>query len=163
MSWTKRQFVEQAFSEIGLAGYIFDLSPEQLQTAVRQLDSMMATWNGKGIKLGYPIPISPENSDLDQETGVSLEANEAIYLMLAIRIAPGFGKAVPPSTATLAKMAYDVLLQIAARPPQQQFPGTLPSGAGNKTWRDLDNPFMPTPSDDPLAVDTNGQLIFLGD
>ena len=31
MGWTKRQFIEQAFDEIGLASYAFDLGPEQMQ------------------------------------------------------------------------------------------------------------------------------------
>mgnify|MGYP003525752305 CR=1 FL=1 len=55
MGWTKRQFVTQAFEEIGLAAYVFDLTPEQLQSALRRLDSMMASWNAKGIRLGYQI------------------------------------------------------------------------------------------------------------
>ena len=29
MGWTKREYVEQAFEEIGLASYVFDLTPEQ--------------------------------------------------------------------------------------------------------------------------------------
>ena len=40
MGWTKRQFVTQAFEEIGLASYVFDLTPEQLQSALRRLDAM---------------------------------------------------------------------------------------------------------------------------
>jgi hypothetical protein len=46
VAWTKREFVVQAFSEIGLASYVYDLQPEQLQTALNRLDSMLATWNG---------------------------------------------------------------------------------------------------------------------
>ena len=48
MGWTKRQFVAQAFEEIGLASYVFDLTPEQLQSALRRLDTMMAAWNALG-------------------------------------------------------------------------------------------------------------------
>lgn len=164
MSYTKRQFINQAFSQIGLAHYQFDLSPEQLEAALQQLDSMMAVWNAKGIKLGYPIPASPQNSDIDQETGVPDVANEAISLNLALRIAPTFGKALQQSTAAIAKMSYDNLLSLAAMPPQQQMPGTMPSGAGNKPWRTFDDAFLRPPSDDPLGVDAgNGQLEFLGD
>lgn len=163
MSWTKRQYIEQAFAEIGLAGYDFDLSPEQLQSALRQLDAMMATWDGKGIRLGWPIAISPGNSDLDTQAPIITLANEAIYLNLALRIAPGFGKAVSQETKTNAKMAYDAVLLEAARAPQMQYPGTLPAGAGNKPWRDYDDPFVRQPDEDPLQVGTNGQLEFLGD
>lgn len=163
MSWTKRQFIEQAFNEIGLAGYVFDLSPEQLQSAARQLDSMMATWDAKGIRLGYPLMLNPENIDIDQDTFVPTAAYEAIYLNLGIRIGPGFGKIVPNETRINAKLAYDAVLSLAAFPREKQMPGTMPSGAGNKPWRTFDDNFLRNPDDDPLAVDPNGQLDFVGD
>ena len=78
MGWTKRQFVTQAFEEIGLASYVFDLTPEQLQSALRRLDTMIAAWNALGIRLGYPLPSSPQDSDLDEPTLVPDWANEAI-------------------------------------------------------------------------------------
>ena len=66
MGYSKRQFVAAAFEEIGLASYVFDLQTEQLQSAMRRIDAMMADWNGKGIRLGYPLPGSPQDSDLDE-------------------------------------------------------------------------------------------------
>jgi hypothetical protein len=45
MGWTKRQFITQAFEEIGLAAYVFDLTTEQLQSALRRMDAMVAGWN----------------------------------------------------------------------------------------------------------------------
>lgn len=159
MSFTKRQFVEQAFSEIGLATYIFDLEPEQLQTALRQLDSMMGAWNAKGIRLGWPMPSSPQSSDLDEETNMPDSANEAIYLGLALRIAPGFGKTVAQQTAFFAKQAYDQLLSLAAMPLEKQLPQTMPAGAGNKPWRNNDSPFV-NPPVDPLLQGPDGVIEF---
>jgi len=158
MGWTKRQFVTQAFEEIGLAAYVFDLTPDQLQSALRRLDSMMASWNAKGIRLGYPIPSNPQDSDLDQETGVPDAANEAIYLNLGIRLAPGFGKVVSAETKLAAKMGYDTLLSRAAVPPEMQLPGTMPSGAGNKPWN-IDNPFIEGPVE-PLLAGEDGPIEF---
>lgn len=163
MAWTKRQLIEQAFNEIGLAGYVFDLSPDQLQTAARQLDSMMLTWDAKGIRLGYPFALNPQNIDIDQDTFIPTAAYEAVYLNLGLRIGPGFGKAVPAETRVNAKMAYDAILSIAAMPREQQMPGTMPAGAGNKPWRRYDDAFLRQPDDNPLAVDPNGQLDFVGD
>lgn len=158
MGWTKRQFVTQAFEEIGLAAYVFDLSPEQLESALRKLDAMMATWNSKGIRVGYPIPSSPQNSNIDDDTGVPDSANETIYLNLGIRLAPGYGKTVSADTKTLAKQGYDNLLSLAAMPMEMQMPGTLPAGAGNKPWR-RDNPFLDGPTD-PLLAGRDGPLTF---
>jgi hypothetical protein len=159
MPMSKRQFVEQAFVEIGLAGYIFDITPEELNTALRQLDSMMAAWNAKGIRLGWPIPADPLNADLDDETAVTDAANEAIYCGLAVRIAPSFGKTITQTTAFLAKQAYDQLLAIAAVPPEKQFPHTLPAGAGNKPWRNNDSPFIRPPCD-PLDAGPDSEIEF---
>jgi hypothetical protein len=159
MGWTKRQYVEQAFAEIGLAGYIFDLTPEELNTALRQLDSMMAAWNAKGIRLGWPAPSSPQNSDLDQETNVTDMANEAIYCGLAVRIAPTFGKTVGGQTQFFAKQAYDQLLSIVSMPLEKQLPQTMPAGAGNKPWRNNDSPFV-LPPVDPLLSGPDGVIEF---
>lgn len=159
MGWTKREFVEQAFTEIGLAGYVFDLTPEELQTALRQLDSMMAKWNGRGIRIGWPMPSSPGNSDLDQQTDVPDSANEAIYCGLAVRIAPTFGKTVGGQTQFFAKEGYDLLLSLAAQPLEKQLPTTMPAGAGNKPWRNNDSPFIRPPLD-PLLAGPDSALEF---
>jgi hypothetical protein len=157
MGWTKRQFITQAFDEIGLASYVFDLTADELESQLRRLDAMMTTWNGKGIRLGYPSPSSPSTSNMDDQTGVPDSANEAIYLNLAIRIAPSFGKQVSMETKQAAKAAYNVLLSRATLPNQMQFPGTMPSGAGNKPWELLDDPFLQNPVD-PIAVGTDSIL-----
>jgi P22 tail accessory factor len=159
MAYTKRQFVEAALTEIGLASYVFDIQPEQLEYARRRLDAMMADWNGKGIRLSYPIPASPEQGSLAEETNVPDSANEAIILNLAVRLAPSYGKQIMPDTRLLAKTAYDTVLQRATAPIELQFPDTLPSGAGNKYWRDADDPFMPTPVD-PVETGPEGILEF---
>lgn len=144
MAWTKRDYITQAFEEIGLGSYVFDLTPEQLQSALRRLNSMMATWNAKGIRLGFPLPSSPNGDDLDDVATVPDRANEAIVLNLAIRIAPGFGKAVMPETKVAAREAYNAMLTHYTHPIEMQFQGTLPVGAGNKPIN-IDRPFFDQP------------------
>lgn len=159
MGYSKRQFVAAAFEEIGLASYVFDLQPEQLQSALRRIDAMMADWNGKGIRLGYPLPGSPQDSDLDEPTLVPDWANEAIITNGAVRIAPGYGKQVMVETKAIAKQSYDTLLQRATAPIPQQLPATMPAGAGNKPWRVYDNPFIRPPVD-PVMAGPDGPLEF---
>lgn len=105
MGYTKRQYVQAAFDEIGYASYEFDLSSEVLEAGMRRLDAMMAEWNAKGIRLGYPLPVNPADSDLDEQTYVPDSANEAIIANLAIRLAPGRGKTVSMETRYAAKLA----------------------------------------------------------
>jgi hypothetical protein len=151
MGYSKRQFVSAAFEEIGLAAYVFDLQPQQIESALRRLDAMMADWNGKGVRLGYPLPGSPENSDLDAESAVPDSANEAIITNLAIRLAPSYGKQVMVQTQTVARNAYQTLLSRATMPPEQQLPGTMPAGAGSKPWRGNNDPFLHKPEESLLA------------
>jgi hypothetical protein len=158
MGYTKRQFVEAAFEELGLASYVFDLTPDELQSAVRRLDAMVAQWYAKAIQIGYPLTNSPDNADLDTQTNVPLTANEAVILNLAMRIAPQYGKSPSPDTKTGAIAGYQTLLMQSANVLQQQYPSQMPAGAGNK---DVDWPFLPVPSLGPIEQQPNGQLLFL--
>lgn len=149
MSYTKRQFVEAAFEELGLASYVFDLQSEQLQGALRRLDSMLATWDNEGIKLSYPLPSSPEDSDLDTETNIPDKANQAIILSLAILLAPGVGKQVSQDTKVEAHRAKKALYNI--QPEERQYPSDLPVGAGYKTIPTEGGNFFENP-DEPLTI-----------
>lgn len=142
MSWTKRQLVVQAFGEVGYASYVYDLPPEQLQDGLRRLEAMMGTWNGKGIRLGYPLASNPTAAELDDDSNIPDSANEAVYTNLSIRIAPTIGKTISQETRQAARAAYMELLSRFAMPEVMQLPSTMPAGAGNKPWRQ-DNPFLP--------------------
>lgn len=158
MSWTKRQFVTQAFEEIGYASYVYDLQPEQLQAGLRRLEAMIGTWNGRGIRLGYPLSNNPDLAELDTATNVPDSANEAIYTNLAIRVAPMVGKTVSIETNRAARSAYMELLSRVAMPQEQQFPNTLPAGAGNKPWRQ-DDPFLSGPESN-IDAGSDGPIEF---
>ena len=158
MGWTKRQFVVAAFEEIGLADYVYDLSPEQLQSALRRLDAMMATWNAINARVGYPLPADPQDSSLDEQTNIPDYCNETVFQNLAIRIAPGYGKQVSPDTKTAARAGYlNMVQQAIGAPPEMQMPGTMPKGAGNKPWRTNNQPFLNKPVD-PISVGEDGDL-----
>lgn len=146
MGWTKRQFVEAAFEEIGYATYSYDLQPEQLQSALRRLEALMATWNGRGIRIGYPLSSNPDIANLDDITQVPDASNEAIYANLALRVAPMVGKTASPETKAGARSAYLQLLSRCTKPNEMQMPESMPAGAGNKPWR-TDTPFLQAPDD----------------
>lgn len=131
MSYTKRQFVEGAFEEIGLAEYVFDVQPEGLQGALRRLDAMMADWAARGINLAYPMPDNPQDSGLDTQTDVPDRAWQAIVTNLAVRLAPTYGKQVMMETKAAARSSLDALLRhsITMRPVSSR---SIPAGAGNK-------------------------------
>lgn len=124
---TKREIIASALGEIGLAGYIFDATPEQLEDARSRLDRLFAGWDGVGIRVGYNF-----GTNIDAESGIPNTAEECAYTHLALRIAPSYGKMVSPDTKVAAKNGFNALY--AARRPMPQAPRSpaLPLGAGNR-------------------------------
>lgn len=158
MSYTIRQFVESALEELGLAAYVFDAQPDQLLSAAKRLNSMLAEWNAKGIRLGATLYGNPNDIDLDADSNVPDNANEAIITNLALRVAPMYGKSPMPGTALNAKRAYDAMLLAFSQPVEMQL-GEMPSGAGNKPWR-WDDPY--TPAAQPILTDGSDSPLEFG-
>jgi hypothetical protein len=156
MSWTKQQFVDAAFDELGLSSFVADIDAIQSAAALKKLDAMLATWNAQGIRIGYPIPSTPENSNLADETNVPDAANEAIYQNLAVRLGPSYGKVVPTETKSAAKMAYTSLLSRFIQVVEFQLPGDMPAGAGLKRISEV---FIDPPGD-PLLNGPDSELEF---
>lgn len=152
MGWTKRAFVTAAFSEIGIASYDIALPADQVVSAVQRLDAMMADWNGRGIRLGYPLE-GPTATDIDAESGVPDWANRAIICNLALEIAPGVGRQPMPATSRNAKMGFSTVSARCTRPLPMQLPGTMPAGQGNRWQRTTLNPFLNPPADEIAAGD----------
>jgi hypothetical protein len=152
MGWTKREYILQAYEEIGLAAYVYDLTPEQQNSALRRLDAMMATWDANGINVGWMMPSTPDSSDIDFKTNVPDVANEAIYTNLAVRLSAAFGKVPSAELKLLAGSSYKTLLLFVTKDiPQRQMPDTMPCGAGNKPHAGFSNQFF-SALDTPLAV-----------
>ena len=131
MAWTKLDIIRQAYSEIGKANFEFDLQPEDLQTALRQLDAMMAMWSGtQGIRIGFAGGDGFGETDVNAE--VPLWAVEALYYNLALRLAPSFGKTPSQITVINAKAAMDAVRVRCVQPSTRRISGY--SGAGNSAW-----------------------------
>jgi hypothetical protein len=160
MGWSKGQLIADAYAELALADYDFDRTPEEDQAALRRLDAMMARWNSQGIRIGYALSASPTGSDPSEDSGVPLEAVEAVYSNLAVNIAAGKGKALASSTKALAKSSFDALLSrtVTDQTRQQQLRAGTPRGAGLKPWRTLGAPFVLTPDTNPLQTSSDGGL-----
>jgi hypothetical protein len=155
MGWTKRQLLSQAYEEIGLANYVFDIQPEQEMSALRRLDAMVQSWEQEGVRLGYAASSTSDGSDLDQDSGIPDTANEAVYTNLAIRLASSVGKVPSVELKVIAKAGKDSLLARAAYPRQRRL-GQMAAGAGYKTpWNQV---FINTPSDSPLRQSGDGTL-----
>ena len=145
MSWTKKELIQEAFDAIGLASYSFDIQEDQYVSVLRKLDSMMASWNGLGIRLSYPLYDTQSDSDINEASNIPDWANEAVYLNLATRIAPSFGKLLSADVKQNAKSAYDIIITRTNRPPEYQVTG-LPRGQGAKSYRNTGKVFLDKPT-----------------
>ena len=154
MPKTKLQLVQSAFEEIGLPYYGgFTLDPERLENAVHRMDGMVAGWMGRGLQLGYDF-----GAGLNDDSGVALSDELAVYMNLAVSIASGLGKIPAAETKSAAATALDSMFIRAAQPQQQQMPASMPRGEGQKPWRTTYYPFFKRPDVSPLRAPLDDQL-----
>ena len=119
MSWTKKQIIEQAFTEIGIASFTFDTTADERENSLRILDTMMAEWTTRGIVFtptAYPATVNPGGGSIDAETNAPNDAVAPMYNNLALRLAPGFGKAPSNQTKLDAKAGFSMLAESVTIP-----------------------------------------------
>lgn len=148
MPWTKRQLIESAFEEAGLAAFALDLSADQVQSAGKRLDAMMAGLNQQGLQIGYNMA---QPFDPDQDSGLPDGAYELVISGLAIRIAPSYGKQISNDTRAIYSRALDAMKVQAAYPQNVPIPAGYPIGAGYKSIPGERTDFVPTSSIDISA------------
>lgn len=141
--WTKRQLINAAFEEAGLAAFVFDLSTDQIQSAGNRLDAMMAGLNQQGLQIGYNMSSVPSNFDPDQLSGLPDGAYELVISGLAMRIAPAYGKAISNDTRALYSRALNALNVQSAYPQNIAIPAGYPIGAGYKATPGYYSEFAP--------------------
>jgi hypothetical protein len=150
---TKRFILDQAFDEIGLAGYVFNLSGSDLMSAIYKLDAMVASWESLSTSIGWVFSANPLDSDPDQQITVPDAALQPLIANLAVRLAPAFGKQVSIETKSAAIMGLNALRTRFVSIPDKVYPDNLPIGTGNRL--PLSNNFYPVTN--PLEVN-GGEL-----
>lgn len=158
MGWTKKQIIDDAFGELALAGYEFDITPEEREMAKRRLDAMLATWEARGVRVGYAFASGPGTSDIDADSGLPDAAVDPVVMNLAVRLSASMGKVAPATTKKAAAEGLAVLMLGAAFPEEQQLPSSMPRGAGNRPWRTINRPFFTKPDTSPLQTSEGGDL-----
>ena len=132
MTWTKREILNGAFAEIGMAEYIFDLQPEDLQDALNRLDAFIAQWEGEGIVTGYTVVDDPATISIDGDSGISSTLVLPVIHNLAVQIAPSYGKIPTPATAAMARKGYSAALRTVAVPAKNANITVTPAGSGQQ-------------------------------
>lgn len=129
---TKRQIIEMAYEECSLAGYEFNLTPEELSSGLRKLDALMARWKAASKDLLYNFPAIFGEGDLDELSGVPDAAVEGAAMTLAMALAPAMGKAMTAESRARLSSAMSAISTMCAKPAVQGWSRSTIAGAGNR-------------------------------
>lgn len=134
-STTKRQLVEQMFTECALNGWEYDLTADEKDVALTRLDMLMWELRGRGLELGYNFPVSIGSGDLDDVLGCPDQAFYGLAVLGAERLCPTMGKTQAHESRLALNAAMKAVRSCAAVlvPTMSLAPGT-PVGSGNKPW-----------------------------
>lgn len=124
---TKLAIVQKALGKIGLGTYVFDPSPEQLQAALEQLELLATEMDGIGIRKGYSL-----GTDISAESGLPDTAVGPFSILLAVELAPDYGKQISPTLQASVLRARNALMVTNNTIPQMILPNTMPIGRGNQ-------------------------------
>lgn len=132
---TKRHLIEQAFTELALNGWEYDIDPAEKEIALNRLDMLMGELAGRGYNLNYTFAAGGALGDLDDALGCPDQAFSGLALMLAERLCPTMGKRMSLESRMALNSAKKSVINAASNliPSVQLAPGT-PLGAGNKPW-----------------------------
>jgi hypothetical protein len=134
---TKGTLIIRALGKLGIANYVFDTEAEEDASALRQLDSLAARWQGQLKPIGYLQPSSNGGSLPTDDSGIDERDIDAFIYNLADVLAPDYGKSVPPQVARVAIETRSELFCRYANLQEYQLTGKTPVGAGNRTNRNF--------------------------
>ncbi|MCP4340358.1 MAG: hypothetical protein GY799_16065 [Desulfobulbaceae bacterium] len=109
------------------------VTDEEMDDGIEALNDMMTEMAAKGLNLGY----SKVSESTDTVTSPDW-ANQAIKFNLALMLASEFERSVSPEAASIARQSFDYVVARAQGLGEVFFPDTLPVGAGNALYGDVD-------------------------
>ena len=107
----KRDIIEMMREFCGQAGFVFELTAEEMASDLRLLDTMMAEWPWN--TLGYDA--ATYGSGLPEDpSGLAEQDVPAVFMHLALRRAPLLGASMPPEAAASISRAFNSVCSRAA-------------------------------------------------
>ena len=143
-STTKRQLVEQMFTECALNGWEYDLTADEKDVALTRLDMLMWELRGRGIDIGYNFPTAIGAGNLTDELGCPDQCFFALAVLGAERLCPTMGKTQSKESRIALHNAMKALRNACLGIKPMSYGYGTPVGAGNKPWSTR-YPFAITP------------------
>ena len=113
------------------------IEADEAQTALRQMNRMMARFDAEGISLGYTSVTS-----LGDTVTVADGALDGVVYNLAIALAPYYEVPVSLEIAKVARDGKEAMRALSFRLDPVQLPGNLPVGSGNQGCTTRNNTFF---------------------
>lgn len=144
----------QAAQQLGASSIINPIAPESENAVFSRLLQMLNRWISKDINLGdsFILPIS-----INAEMGNDADTDQAIIDNLAVFIAPILQKTANRDLKVNAYDAYQDLLVSAVQRPEQPYPGSMPRGAGRRSWPLAKRYYTEPTRKDPQTVQPDNQ------
>lgn len=130
----KRDLIQTAFEICGQAGYEFELTPEEYESALRRLNGLMYEWQGRGITTGFNFPVANSLGSPEEESGLAWEDQEATSQTLARRMAPSIGKNLGDQAKAEYKGTMDAFFARHITLMPSEMGRQTPRGQGNRYW-----------------------------
>jgi hypothetical protein len=125
---SKGELADMALEECGLAGFEFQRTPEEIASAIRELDTMMYEWPWSLLGFAHADFGTGSPADL---SGIPFAAKAVTVKHLALRLAPKMmGTLSPESRASLARSMALLQAEYATVPTAKLM--STPAGAGNR-------------------------------
>lgn len=129
MTITAIDIINRALSKLGVKRAGVELTEEEINDSIDELNDMMLEIDATGVKLGYTIV-----SDKTDVITAPDWAYGAIRSNLAVRMAHDFDIAITPALAQQAEASWEAVLQRVVEVGPVQFPDIMPIGSGNEYW-----------------------------
>lgn len=131
---TKGSIVIRALGKLAIANYVFDTEAEEDVSALRQLDSLAASWQGKLRPFGYLQPATNGTALPTDDAGIDEQDVDAFIFNLAETLAPDYGKTPSPMVIRrAADTRADFFIRYSDLP-EYQLTRKTPTGAGNRIY-----------------------------
>ena len=132
---TKGEIVENAFTEIGMASYVYQLQAEDIAFGLQLLEYVILFLDSEGIELNWPLADDPFKVDPQEQVNLPPYSISGVTAQLAIDLCSGYGKSPNPATVMRAARGFNSMISVGAMPGRIALNHAVPLGSGNKYWR----------------------------
>ena len=159
---TKAELLNRMYSKLRISGITVSPSPENNELALGKLESMMHEYKKRTACLKYNFEDEPDTSS---KHNIAPEYWEPVATILALRVAPDFGKGdstpINPLLVQQASGAVSVIFSGTATPRETQYPNRQPIGSGNSIRYPRIRRFYSQEAETPNTCET--KTMYIGD